>query len=56
MAGMAVRPFGRLPTSTSLRCRGHRVGAGAGGEPTMEIHGAIAILTVVTAVIAAWLS
>jgi hypothetical protein len=33
-----------------------RVGAGARGELTMEIHGAIAILTVVTAVIAAWLA
>jgi hypothetical protein len=41
---MAVRPFGRLSPWTS------------GGELTMEIHGAIAILTVVTAVIAAWLS
>ena len=41
---MAVRPFGRLSVCP------------AGGELTMEIHGAIAILTVVTAVIAAWLA
>jgi len=41
---MAMRPFGRLSPWSS------------GGELTMEIHGAIAILTVVTAVIAAWLA
>jgi hypothetical protein len=40
---MAVRPLGPA------------VGM-AGGELTMEIHGAITILTVITAVIAAWLS
>lgn len=50
---MAVRPTADIDLTALPRSPGR---AGAGGELTMEIHGAIAILTVVTAVIAAWLS